>query len=52
MTWRPATKDVLAPGAAVAQIVLPSTLPPAVPARLETTVPDVAQPTGGTFVVS
>ena len=51
MTWRPAAKDVLTLGAAVAQVVLPSTFPQRVRARLETVVPDVAQPVDATFAV-
>ena len=51
MTWRPATRDVVTVGAAIAQVVLPATLPPKVRARIDTIVPDVVQPTGATFAV-
>ena len=51
MTWRPATRDVVTLGAAVAQVVLPATLPERVRARLDTILPDVVHPTGATFAV-
>jgi hypothetical protein len=51
MTWRPAARDVVILGAAVAQVVLPATLPPRVRARLDAIVPDVVQPTNATFTI-